>query len=183
VMLVGAAAAWVLRPGFGEIETRLEEALRAEMEPPAPIVASPPSAAAGADLTCVLDAERSRVVSVPEDDVPLAWAADGCVNSRTQYGLSSGDWTRVFVPADEAAVSVSRFDPQSREYIVERYQLSREAMTAARAARAAYNTPQCGRGAEAARDLGTAQQGVVASLPPRPNERLVYRCNAAQGSE
>jgi len=177
-LLVGAVIAWVLRPGFGEIDRKLEDALRAEMVEAEPLVVAAP-AAQEASLTCVLDSERSRVVSVPEDDVPLAWTADGCVNARTQYGLSGGDWTRVFVPADESAVSVSRFNPAAREYVVERYLLDRETMTAARAARAAYDTPQCGRGPDAARELGTAQAAVVASLPQRPNERLVYRCRAA----
>lgn len=178
-LLVGAIAAWALRPSFTQIETRLEEALRAEMDEPEPITIAPPAATDEAALTCVLDSERSRVVSVPETDVPLAWKGDGCVNGRTQYGLSSGQWTRVLVPADEAAVSINRFDPQTREYVVERYLLDRDTMTSARAARAAYDTPQCAAGEQAARDLGEAQSAVVASLPGQPNERLVYRCSVA----
>ena len=183
-LLVAAIAAWALRPGFTEIETRLEEALRAEMDEPETLTpgnlnGAQPASADAAALTCVLDQERSRVVSVPEDDVPLEWKGDGCINGRTQYGLSSGQWTRVLVPADEAAVSINRFNPQSREYVVERYLLDRETMTAARAARAAYETPQCGTGEKSALDLGAAQSAVVAALPQRPNERLVYRCGAA----
>ena len=180
VLLVAAIAAWVLRPSFSEIETRLEEALRAEMDEAETLTVAQPTAAGTTALTCVLDPDRSRVVSVPEDDVPLEWKSDGCVNGRTQYGLSSGQWTRVLVPADEAAVSINRFNPQSREYVVERYLLDRETMTAARAARANYETPQCGAGEKSALDLGAAQSAVVASLPQRPNERLVYRCGAAR---
>jgi hypothetical protein len=173
--LVLAVVAWVARPAFSDIESRLEDSLRAEMDQTATGPIAPPAATA-ATLTCVLDPERSRVVSMPEDDIPLAWTAEGCVNQRTQYGLDSGAWTRVFVPATEAAVSVNRFDPATREFVVERYLLDRDAMTTARATRASFEAPQCGAGDGAARDLGAAQDAITSALPTRPNERLVYRC-------
>ncbi|MGB3165831.1 MAG: serine protease, partial [Alteraurantiacibacter sp.] len=129
---------------------------------------------------CVLDIERSRVVGDPQEDVPLEWDAGGCVNGRTQYGLDQGAWTRIFVPANEAAVSVNRFDPAASELVMERYLLSRPAMTQARAARGRYNAPQCGAGEDAARAFGASQSAVLAQLPDRPNERLVYSCSATQ---
>ena len=186
IALIAALAAWLTRPSFADIETRLEEQLREEPdedgEEPVGIIATPKPDGDAATLTCVLDLERSRVIGAAEDDVPIAWGSDGCVNGRTQYGLSGGEWTRVFVPATESAVSVTRYDPEAREFLVDRYLLDREAMTSARTARAAFEVPACGGGEEAARTLGAAQGQILAGLPATPNERLVYRCSATDSA-
>lgn len=178
--LVGALVAWFTRPPFTDIEKRVEDALHDEQDgaDAGPIAVS----GSGGDYVCVLDPERSRVTGAPQADIPLAWSEDGCVNARTQYGLAEETWSRVFVPATEAAVSVNRFDPANRELVMERYLLDREAMTAARAARGSYTAPQCGAGRDAARTLGEAQGAVIAALPASPNERLLYRCSPAQPS-
>ncbi|MBL0116429.1 MAG: hypothetical protein IPP45_14095, partial [Sphingomonadales bacterium] len=47
----------------------------------------------------------------------------------------------------------------------------------AREARDKYSPPQCGAD-NAAASLGDMQTGVTSLLPPRPNERLVYQCEA-----
>ena len=175
--LVGAVAAWLLRPGFDEVEDRLDDRLHRE------IAADEAEALAGAatagTLACVLDPQRSRVTGAPAQDLPLSWSAQGCVNDRTQYVPLAGDWTRVFMPEDEAAVSVNRFDPQAREYRVERYLLGREALARAREARGEYEAPQCGTDPETLRQFAAQQQAVLAALPTRPNERLTYRCSPA----
>jgi len=119
------------------------------------------------------------VVGDPQDDLRIEWSADGCVNGRTQYGRSNGDWTRVFVPATEAAVSVNRFNPADGELVMERYLLDLNRMRDARAARGSYVAPECGAGEEAAQELGANQAAVISTLPDRPNERLVYRCSAS----
>ncbi len=172
-----ALAAWVTRPGFGEIETRVEDSLHDEQQgnDTGPI-AMPSSAGT---MICVLDTQRSRVVSAPAEELSFEWADQGCANGRTQYGLYSGDWSRVLVPSEEDAVSVNSFDPQAREYVVERYLLDREAMTKARATRGQYEAPQCGIDEEGARELGSRQQMILSQLPGRPNERLVYTCSTA----
>jgi hypothetical protein len=172
----GALLAWLLRPGFDEVESRLEDLLHAEME--AADHGKVPAAASGA-LVCVLDPERSRVTGAAAQDLPFEWSASGCVNGRTQYGLSEGTWRRVLVPDEEEVVSVNSFDPATREYRVERYLLNREAMTRARTARGEVKAPECGAGREAALALGAQQEAIVALLPERPNERLVYKCTAA----
>ena len=176
VALVGAAVAWLTRPAFADIEHDLESALRAGSpvggngkEPAGAILAE-------ATYACVLDQERSRVTGAPDQDIEIAWSAEGCVNGRTQYGLSAGDWTRVFVPSSEAAVSINRFDPEAREFVIERYLLDRDAMTEARKQRSQYEAPQCGSGGEGASDLGLKQGAIASALPERPNERLVYTC-------
>ena len=48
-------------------------------------------------------------------------------------------------------------------------------MNAARAARRNYDPPACGV-SEAANQLGEQQGAIIALLPERPNERLVYSC-------
>lgn len=176
-----ALIAWFTRPGFAAVEERLEEQLREEMAAEvgtanAGVIAAPAQAGT---LTCVLDPARSRVVGAPAETLPLEWREDGCVNARTQYGLSSGEWTRVFVPGDEESVSINRFDPGTGEYVVERYLLDREAMSAARSARAEFDAPACNAGPQAAGELGLKQDAIAAMLPDRPNERLVYRCGEA----
>ncbi len=171
--LGGAVLAWALRPGFDEVDGRLEELLHAEMEANdrGPVTASTSGA-----LVCVLDPERSRVTGTASADLPLDWQADGCVNGRTQYGLAEGIWRRVFVPDEEEVVSVNTFDPATREYRVERYLLGRDAMERARAARGGFTAPACGAGRDAALELGTQQDTILALLPERPNERIMYRC-------
>jgi V8-like Glu-specific endopeptidase len=174
VAVLGAAAAWLLRPGFDQIEDRLTENLRREVE--ASSGGAGGSALAAGSMVCVLDAERSRVTGAPVQDLPLEWGSDGCVNGRTQYAPADSDWARVLVPQEEAVVSVNRFNPATREYRVERYLLGREAITRVRETRAEFEAPQCGADAAAAREFGERQQAVLSLLPASPNERLVYQC-------
>lgn len=176
--LAVALVVWFARPGFASVATRLEEQLRVDANdgPQTGVIAA---AAPSGTLTCVLDTARSRVVGAPAETLPLEWREDGCVNARTQYGLSSGEWTRVFVPGDEQNVSINRFDPATGEYVVERYLLGREAMSAARTARAEFQAPACNAGPDAAGELGLKQDTITTLLPDRPNERLVYTCGEA----
>lgn len=176
VALVLACIAWLSRPAFSEIEGRLEDHLREEMAAQDTGVIEAGSTAG--QLSCVLDTSRSRVLGAPVENLDMAWSDDGCVNERTQYGQTNGDWTRIFVPASEEAVSVNRFDPATGEYVVERFLLDREAMTSARTARAAYQAPACGQGTQPIMKLGYDQANILAALPSSPNERLVYDCTS-----
>jgi len=89
--------------------------------------------------------------------------------------MVSGEWTRVLVSGDEAAVSINTYDPETRTFRTDRYLLGREDMEAARAARRSYDPPACGVG-DAQITLGEQQSALLALLPDRPNERLVYAC-------
>ena len=171
--VVGALIAWIMRPGYDEVEGRLEDLLHAEMEARdnGPVAVDTKGA-----LVCVLDTERSRVTGPAPEDLPFDWSPSGCVNARTQYGFADGQWSRVFVPDDEEVVSVNSFDPATREYRVERYLLDRPAMARARTARGELTAPACGAGRDAALALGRQQSAILALLPERPNERLVYKC-------
>jgi len=167
----GAIALWVIRPGIDEIDARVAAAMDGSNDPEDPDAAQ----ASDGTLLCTIVPERSRVTGARTDDVEFDWAANGCVNTRTQYGFANGEWTRVLVPDDEDAVAVNSYDPQTRTFRTDRYLLSRSAMEQAREARDAYSPPQCGL-TDAARTLGEQQQGVLSLLPNRPNERLVYSC-------
>ncbi|MEO6153822.1 MAG: serine protease [Croceibacterium sp.] len=174
VAVVSAAVAWVARPDFTDIDRRLDAAMKGEQsagERPAGTASS-----AGA-LICVIDSERTRVTGADTVDVPLQWSDDGCVNGRTQYGAADGAWARVFVPGDEEVVSVNRFEPATREYRVDRFLLDRAAMARVRKARGEFQAPACGAGPDAAREFGARQAAMLSLVPPRPDERLVYKCS------
>ena len=177
--LAGALSAWFARPSFAESDDRLQDLLREEMAAEDTGAITAPALHPG-KLTCTLQSARSRVTGAAEQSVPIDWSGDGCVNGRAQYGADAGAWSRVFVPNDEASVSVNRFDPASGEYRVERYLLGHDEMAKARQARGQYTPPSCGAGIQAARELGSKQQAIISLLPPQPNERLVYNCAQAK---
>ncbi len=174
--LIGTVLVWLGRPGYNEIEDRVSGAME-EMGTDGDVLQAGSQSGDGT-LICTLVPERSRITGARTDDVEFSWGADGCVNGRTQYGLTNGEWSRVLVPGDEAAVAINSYDPQTRTFRTDRYLLGSAAMQAARDVRSAYAPPACGV-LDAARILGEQQSGVIAQLPDRPNERLVYSCEAA----
>jgi serine protease Do len=173
---IAAVLLWITRPGLSEIEDRVEAAV-AKVEGGEAPGSTNPSLAAEGDLICTLVPERSRVTAARTDDVAFDWSADGCVNGRTQYGLGTGgEWARVFAAREDAAVAVNYYDPDTRTLRTDRYLLGQEALAEARALRDAYTPPSCGV-SDAARTLGEQQSALIAKLPDRPNERLVYSCS------
>jgi len=182
--VLAALVVWVLRPGMteNEVEQRAVASLAKgskAAEPAKPAPAKPAPKQAAHSLVCTIDLARSRVTTAETNDVPLTWSEDGCVNGRSQYGLSSGQWSRILVPQDEEVVSVARYAPERHEYRVERYLLGHDAMAAVRTERAKYEPPACGGGRDRAGDFGQRQASVAALLPTQPNERLVYSCKPA----
>ena len=173
-MLLAAIALWFTRPGLDAVDRRIAAAMAEDQDTGEGSADSP---AGEVTLSCRLQPERSRITGAPAETVEFNWTQDGCVNGRTQYGQASGDWSRVFVPNEEAVVSVNAFSPDSRTYRVDRYLLTRDEMTAAREARGAYTPPSCAADGAAIR-LGDLQGAVLSGLPESPNERLVYSCEA-----
>ena len=184
-LFMAAIALWFTRPGLDAIDRQVAAAMAdtgdgrdsagADGEGGTAL-----NAQGAMNLSCRLQPERSRITGAPAETVDFSWSAQGCVNGRTQYGQASGAWSRVFVPNEEAVVSVNRFDPASRTYTVDRYLLTRSAMVEAREARGAYSAPSCESDGASAM-LGDLQGAVVSQLPEAPNERLVYACEV--GSE
>ncbi|RKF22047.1 serine protease [Altericroceibacterium spongiae] len=179
VALAGSAIAWAGRPNFDELDDRVERAMHAEADAEAPGQTLTPATEGAQKLSCTIDLSRSRVTGSVDDHVDFTWTADGCVNSRTQYGFANGNWSRVLVPNTEANVSVASYRPNSREYRVDRYLLGHQAMDKARSARAEYKAPECGSDETAITDFGNQQNTVLSMLPSNPNERLVYTCTAS----
>nr|WP_137677913.1 serine protease [Parerythrobacter lutipelagi] len=176
VALVAALALWFTRPGLDAIDRKVAAAMADGAEEPD----APDTQASGnGTLTCTLDISRSRVTGAPDETVEFDWNEGGCVNGRTQYGLAAGDWSRVFVPNQDAAVSINTYDPDSGTFRTDRYLLGRNDMSAARAARGKYTPPSCDS-ENAGSKLGDLQGAVTSLLPPAPNERLVYKCEVKE---
>jgi V8-like Glu-specific endopeptidase len=185
VLVIGAGFAWVLRPSLGAIDERAKDRMAQAQASGAPAddasaSGSTPTSAASARLICVLDPQRSRVTVSDINDVPLRWAAGGCVNDKTQYGLAQDGWSRVLVPNGEDTIAVTHYDPDTRSYTVERFLMGIDDMNRARAERAKISYPTCGAGPDLARQLGAAQAAIKSLLPAEPNERMRYTCQPAR---
>lgn len=176
VSLVTALALWFTRPGLDEIDRRVSAAMNDGSDGSE---GGEETVTAHGNLTCTLDPTRSRITGAPDATVEFEISEAGCVNNRTQYGFEAGAWSRVFVPNEEAVVNVTRYEPDTLTYRIDRYLLGQNAMSNAREERGKYSPPSCG--AEGAGGtLGDMQSGVLAELPERPNERLVYRCEVGE---
>lgn len=135
---------------------------------------------AGGNFLCTIQPDRSRITISSTNDVPVRIDGQGCVNGRTQYSQASdGRWQRILVPNEEATVTVASFDGASKNYRVDRYLLSAEEMAQARQVRAGIKGDGCTANPEALAALTIQQEAIRGVLPPSPNERLVYRCQAA----
>lgn len=175
---LGGLAAWFTRPGLADIDERVTTAL-AEGGGPLADAGAAGYVGTGGQFTCRLDVERSRITGAAADGLSLAWQPDGCAEAGGRFGQAGEtEWRRLLVPADADTVTVQRFDPASRTLVADRFPLSRAAMRKVREAEEAMAAPQCDQ-PDAAAALGEAQQPILAQLPERPNERLVYRCNPA----
>ncbi|MBX7540155.1 S1 family peptidase [Qipengyuania sphaerica] len=178
-LVVVALIAFLTRPGLDEIDRRVAAEMQdggAAQNGKDPLATN---AQGDAKLVCRIVPERSRITSTETPEITFDWTVEGCVNERTQYGYASGNWSRVFVPNSEDAVSVNSFDPDRRIFRSERYLLPRSAMIDAREARGKYEAPKCGDEGAASK-LGDLQGEVLGQLPQQPNERLVYQCEPAE---
>lgn len=176
VLLLGTVAAWALRPSLQTIDARAEDIAAATPAAGASGAPGQPAARSTGKFVCVLDPQRSRVTVSDITDVPIEWTAEGCMNRRSQYGLSSDGWSRVLVPNGEDTISVTHFDPATRSYTVERFLMALDPMNRARAERQKIVAPACGAGDAEARRFGEAQQAIRSLLPVEPNERMRYTC-------
>lgn len=164
-VMIAAIVVFVLRP-------RSEPALP---PPPAAVSQIVPNAPLG-KLTCVFQPDRSRVTVSPTSDVALQWGRSGC-GGGVQY-LPTGDrWERVVVPDGEQTVSVVAFDPLTRRYTDTRYMLGAQAMAQARKLQQGQGAaPRCTVDPAAIERLAQQQAAIRTTLPPLPNEKLVYSC-------
>lgn len=173
--VAGAIWAWISRPGFEEIDMRVQQRLSGGDDDAALLAMDAEGAAGAAYYSCTLQRDRSKILSEPGVTVPLRWTESGCVNGKTQYGYAQGEWMRVFVPEQDDVASANSFDPESKTFRMRRYHLLSADMQRLRNRRAEYDAPQCGA-EDAAAQLGYAQRAVINALPDQPNELLVYTC-------
>ena len=178
VLLVLSPVAWFTRPSIAGIDSRAKDIVAEAEQSTAPQATGTAAAPAEAALTCVFNAQRSRVTVSDTSDVPLTWKPDGCVNGRTQYGLGADGWSKILAPNSEDTVTIGAYDPSTRTYRQDRYLLDLDTMAKVRAERTKVQAPACGAGEAAARQFGDAQAAVRGLLPAQPNERLVFDCHA-----
>jgi len=169
LFIAAAAALFVTRPGFAEIEALEKQEQAAH--------AAPASGSFAGRHSCRLVPERSRVTVSSADRVQLEWAEGGCVNGRTQYAQEGDVWRRILVPNGEQAVSVLEVRPGSRQYVVNRYLLGADAMARARALRQRIDLASCTADRSRLGALGQGLEQIRQILPDLPNERLVYDCS------
>ncbi|CAN5287988.1 hypothetical protein BH09PSE3_BH09PSE3_21950 [soil metagenome] len=173
VLVLAAVIVFLGRPKLSDVEDRYAKA-----HPTVTKIADTAVSAAGPNI-CTFVSDRSRVTVSKTDDVPLDWQDGGCVNGKTQYGANAGTWSRSFVPNTEPTITVQTFDPAKRRYTVERYLMAADAMDQARAIRSRYPSKGCETDPGARQAVSDMQTAIRQTLPPTPNERLVFDCRAA----
>jgi hypothetical protein len=177
VALIGAIVIFVARPSFSSIDDRAQLLL------PKDIQATANSYKAAGQNICRIDEARSRITVSDVSDVALNWTNGGCVNGRTQFGHKGGQWSRSFVPNNEATVDIRGFDPNTGRYSVGRYLLDAATIEKAREIRKRYKIGECTADPAALAKLAAMEDEIRAILPPRPNERLVYDCGKGKASD
>ena len=172
LFILAAAALFVTRPGFDEIQALEKQSAEG---------GSGPSGGFAGRHSCRLVPERSRVTVSSAPAVELEWSDGGCVNGRTQYAQDGPVWRRILVPNGEQVVSVLEVRPGSRQYVVDRYLLAADAMARARALRQRIDLSACTADQAQLASLAEGQEQIRRMLPELPNERLVYDCSEAGG--
>jgi hypothetical protein len=172
VLLLGAVIAFALRPGFGSVD-----------EAPGNTAGNETAQAAApegtGDRLCRFDAALSRATVSDTTDVPFHWSQDGCLNGQTQFVPEQGHWSRIFVPAGEASISLRSFEPVIGRYRTDKYLVDAETADRARSLREQVNWSGCTADPARLAELARMQADIRLMLPTQPNERLVYRCTAA----
>lgn len=170
-LVVVAFVGFILRPGFDGAEDIAVAALKARQGDAAVAQGS-----ADGLYVCGIIPERSRITGTSPQPVEIGWTTNGCVNDRTQYGRDVDGWTRIFVPNEDQTVSINQFDPETREFRTENFQLGLTAMQNARKIRGRYSNSACTTDPDAVADLEDMQKALRQALPAQPNEILVYSC-------
>ncbi len=174
LLVIGAGAAMVLRPGFNQVDSRAKDLLAPPTGAPSATPSAPASALQG-PIVCAVDPDSSRVTVSDISDVQLQWAPGGCADGKSQFALGTDGWSQLDVPEAVDTVTATRFDPAKGEYRLEHYFLDHDNMEALRAERKKLSAPACGANEDGARRYGDALNALRAMLPA-PNERLVYHC-------
>lgn len=176
VLVIGAVALFVLRPGFEQLDGPAAEGKTAT---DGAAKAATVHESVGDNL-CRIDNALSRVTVSDTSDVPLDWSSGGCINGKTQMVHADGRWTRILVPNDEASISVRSFDPVTGTYRAAKYLVGADTADKARTLRKAVTWQGCTADPQKLAALEQMQDRIESVLPDQPNERLVYHCSAHQ---
>lgn len=170
-LALAAVLIFVLRPGFNQAEDIALAMVKKEL-------GKNDESAGSRDGTymCRVIPERSKITSSSPDPVEIAWTGTGCVNGRTQYGQDVDGWTRVFVRNEDQLVAINQFNPDTREFRTENFQLGLDAMNNARKIRARYSDKSCTTEPDRMAELEDMQKALRQALPAQPNEVLTYDC-------
>jgi len=174
VLILAALIAFLLRPGF-DSAVAAPPSNSAQPDGGNAAAAAEPPPGVGDNL-CRLEGELSRVTSSDTTDVPFNWAADGCLNGQTQFAQSDGRWSRVFVPNEEASISVRSFDPATGRYRADKFFVDEQTAERARDLRRKLAWSGCTKDPALIAQLTRMQGDIQGMLSAQPNERLVYRC-------
>lgn len=172
-LLLAAVILFLFRPGFDSLDGAVSADASSEIA----------NASAGAiapgvgQNICRLDQSLSRVTVSETEDVPFSWNATGCLNNQTQFVDEQGRWTRILVPANEAAISLRSFDPMIGRYRTDKYLVDAETAGRARALREKVQWAGCTSDPKRLAELARLQSDIRSMLPPQPNERMVYQCS------
>lgn len=171
--LIAGGAILYFRPSYDEFLERLS-AKRESAQ-----TAQPQSASKSqylGDNICTLDRQRSKMTVSNITQLNLNWAQNGCINGRTLYVETDSNWQRIFVPNNEQTISVNSFYPESGDFRISRYLVERDIMDIARQERQAIGNIQCSSSSEKRDSLAALQSSLSDTLPPSPNEILVFSC-------
>lgn len=170
-LVLSAALGFALRPGFDQAEDIALAVVKKELGDKGVL-----AAASDGVYECRIVPERSKIASSMPPAVEIGWAANGCVNERTQYGQDADGWTRVFVRNEDQVVAINQFNPETREFRTENFQLGLSAMENVRKIRERYSNKSCTTDPAMLADLEDMQKALRLALPSQPNEVLTYSC-------
>lgn len=146
--------------------------------PPLEVQPGAQPASLSGQLTCRVLSDRSRITVSSTDDLPIHWDNGGCVNGKTQYVQVAGRWSRVLVPNGSETAYVQEFDPTKGEYVSKRYLLPQSDMKHLRQLRGDSSDKACSSDPASLQRLEQLSESLENSLPPDPNETLIYHCAA-----
>ncbi len=179
VLLLAAVIIFALRPGFDSVDDQAQQAVNAASDNADTVDGA--DASYSSDRFCRIDSALSRVTVSDTADVPFTWNGDGCLNGQTQFVHTQDVWSRLFVPAEEASISLRKFDPVIGRYRTDKYLVDAATADQARKLREKVKWTGCTIDPVKLAELAGMQADIQALLPPQPNERLVYHCEAGKG--
>ncbi|MBO9574609.1 MAG: trypsin-like peptidase domain-containing protein [Sphingobium sp.] len=171
-----AIIAFLLRPGFDSISGSAAPDNAANAANAAGNEAAATEGTPVGDNLCRIDTNLSRVTVSDTADVSFHWDGQGCINGQTQMVKEGASWTRIIVPASEAAISRRRFDPETGTYRSDKYLVANDVVEQARTLRGSIKWQGCTADPQRLAELARLQGDIAALLPTQPNERLVYHC-------